>query len=142
MLWRYTAYYRHDEAVCTNDHRFSRQSPPLLELHLQPLERVDRSLRADSLPLFARKFARRSFDKLARNIQTAVSVAVYDGDGVQNFVQSVQSTYDSTLISLTKFTCLDPCNGTLRLRRFAGVPASKYKRWRGDILPAGALWTI
>ncbi len=69
------------------------------DLHL--LERLDVSLRDGDVPAFARRFARRSFDRLTGEVETAVSVAAYDADSVRGYVRSVQALYDSTLTALS-----------------------------------------
>ena len=48
-----------------------------------------------------RRFARRSFDRLTGEVETAVSVAAYDADSVRGYVRSVQALYDSTLTALS-----------------------------------------
>lgn len=58
---------------------------------LRPFERLDVGLRNGEVPAFAKQFARHAFDRLAKNIQTAVTVAVYDVDCVQGFLHSVDS---------------------------------------------------
>jgi len=68
------------------------------DLHL--LERLDLSLRDGDVPAFAKRFAHQAFDRLTRDIQTAVSVAVYDVDRVQEFLHSVHRVYDHTLTTL------------------------------------------
>jgi len=47
-------------------------------------------------PVFANAFARNAFDKLTGDIQTAVSVVVYDVDRVREFLHSVDSIYITT----------------------------------------------
>jgi hypothetical protein len=49
---------------------------------------------------FSNEFARQAFDRLAEDVQTAVSVAVYDVEHVQGYVQAVDSVYDYALTSL------------------------------------------
>jgi hypothetical protein len=71
---------------------------------LYPLERLDINLHNIDVPAFAKKFALQSFDKLTKNIETTVSVAVYDVKSVQNFVNSVQKDYNQTLNSLKGLT--------------------------------------
>jgi hypothetical protein len=84
--------------------RYIIASPDNLHLSyfdLQPLERLDLSLEDEDVHAFAERFAQRSFDRLTRDIQTAVSVGVYDVDRVQEFLRSVHGTYDQTLSTLT-----------------------------------------
>ncbi|MBP1648265.1 MAG: Clostripain family [Bacteroidetes bacterium] len=83
--------------------RYIIASPDNLHLSyfdFQPLERLDLSLGDGDVHAFAKRFARRSFDRLTREIQTAVSVSVYDVDRVQGFLRSVQGTYEQTLSTL------------------------------------------
>ena len=68
------------------------------------LEHLELSVRDGGVSGFARQFARRSFDRLTGDIQTAVSVAVYDVDRVQEYVRSVHSVYDHTLTALKRET--------------------------------------
>ena len=80
--------------------RYMVASPDNLHLSyfdLHALERLDLSLQEGDVYAFARRFARQSFDRLTRDIQTAVSVGVYDVDRVQEFVRSVNSEYVRTL---------------------------------------------
>ena len=71
---------------------------------LSPLERLDINLQDEDIPSFAKRFARQSFDKLTSNIQTAVSVAIYDVESVQNFINSVYNKYNQTLNTLDGMT--------------------------------------
>ena len=69
-------------------------------LDLHPFERLDVGLRNGDVAAFAKDFARQAFDRLTEELQTAVTVAVYDVDRVQEYVQSVDSVYNQTLITL------------------------------------------
>lgn len=83
--------------------RYIIASPDNLHLSyfdLRSLERLDLSLQEGDVPAFAKKFAHQSFDRLTRDIQTAVSVAVFDVDRVQDFLRAVHETYDHTLTTL------------------------------------------
>jgi hypothetical protein len=83
--------------------RYIIASPDNLHLSyfdLRSLERLDLNVRDGYVPAFAKQFARQAFDRLTRDIQTAVSVAVYDVDRVQEYVHSVHSAYDHTLTTL------------------------------------------
>jgi len=83
--------------------RYIIASPDNLHLSyfdLHSLGRLDISLRDGDVQAFAKKFARLAFDRLTRDIQTAVSVAVFDVDRVQGFLQSVHAVYDHTLTTL------------------------------------------
>lgn len=87
----------------------------LSHLDLEPLERLDLKLgraetasagaaagtpSASAVPDFARGFARTSFDRLTDDVQTVVTVAVYDMDRVQAYTDRVAPAYDSTLAAL------------------------------------------
>ena len=83
--------------------RYIIASPDNLHLSyfdLHPLERLDLSLQEADVPAFAEKFARQSFDRLTKDIQTAVSVAVFDVDSVKEFLRSVHGAYEQTLAAL------------------------------------------
>jgi len=67
---------------------------------LRALERLDLSLQDGNVPAFAGRFAHQAFDRLTRDIQTAVSVAVYEVDRVREFLRTVGAVYDSTLTAL------------------------------------------
>ena len=49
---------------------------------------------------FANTFARHAFDRLTEDIQTAVTVVVYDVDRVQEFVHAVDDSYDHALTTM------------------------------------------
>jgi hypothetical protein len=83
--------------------RYIIASPENLHLSyfdLHSLERLDLSLRDEDVPAFAKRFAHQAFHRLTKDIQTAVSVAMYDVDRVQGFLHSVQGVYDQTLTTL------------------------------------------
>ncbi len=72
--------------------RYIIASPDNLHLSyfdLHPLEQLDLSVRDGDVTAFARQFAHQAFDRLTGDIQTAVSVAVYDVDRVQEFLATV-----------------------------------------------------
>ena len=48
------------------------------------------------------RFARYAYDRLGAQVQTAVSVAVYDVDGVQEYVDVVGERYQATLITVNQ----------------------------------------
>jgi transposase InsO family protein len=64
------------------------------------LESLDVGLREEDVSGFASTFAQHAFDRLAEDIQTGVTVAVYDIDRVRGFLDSVDDTYDRTLVAL------------------------------------------
>lgn len=78
----------------------------LSHLDLAALERLDEKLEpgdghpGETVPDLALQFARESFDRLAEDLQTVVTVAVYDVDRVLEYVNQVAPAYDSTLASL------------------------------------------
>lgn len=67
---------------------------------IHPLERLDVGLHDGDIAGFAKKFANQAFDRLTEGIQTAISVAVYDMDRVQVYLQAVDSIYGHTLTTL------------------------------------------
>jgi hypothetical protein len=64
---------------------------------LHMLERLDTTLTRGDVPALADRFARQAFDRLTAEVQTAVSVAVYDVDRAQAYVTAVGGTYDAAL---------------------------------------------
>jgi len=83
--------------------RYIIASPDNLHLSyfdLHSLERLDLSLRDGNVSAFAKRFAHQAFDRLTMDIQTAISVAVYDVDRVQEYLFSVHRVYDRTLTTL------------------------------------------
>ena len=87
--------------------RYVIASPDNLHLSyfdLRPFERLDIGLREGDVSGFANTFARHAFDKLTEDIQTAVTVVVYDMDRVQGFLHSVDSIYDHALITVKEKT--------------------------------------
>jgi len=75
---------------------------------LQSLERLDLNLRDGNVPAFAKRFAHQAFNRLTGDIQTAVSVAVYDVDRVQEYIRSVDDMYNDTLAGLKGRTRASP----------------------------------
>jgi hypothetical protein len=71
---------------------------------LTSLESLNIGLQDVDVPVFADRFARQSFDRLTRDIQTAVSVAVYDVDSVQEYLKSVYTSYENTMNTLNEKT--------------------------------------
>jgi hypothetical protein len=71
---------------------------------LNYLKSLEVSLQDGDIPAFANRFAHQSFDRLTGDIQTAVTVAVYDVDSVQEYLHSVYSTYEYTLETLNEKT--------------------------------------
>jgi len=67
---------------------------------LNPFERLDVRLRDGDVSAFAKKFAHQAFDRLISDVQTEVTVAVYDVGRVQGFLHSVDSVYDHALTTL------------------------------------------
>ena len=78
------------------------------DLHL--MEQLDINLQDGDVPAFAKRFAQQAFDRLTENIQTAVSVVVYDVDRVQKYLQSINNIYDHTLTNLKAETQISPAN--------------------------------
>jgi hypothetical protein len=71
---------------------------------INPLENLNLSMKDGNVPAFAERFARQSFERLTGEIQTTVSVAVYDVDSVQEYLKSVYTTYEYTLDTLNEKT--------------------------------------
>jgi hypothetical protein len=67
---------------------------------LQLLERLDLNLPEGDVPAFTKKFTKHAFDRLTKDVQTTVSVALYEVDRVQEFIDSVYKIYDHTLTAL------------------------------------------
>jgi len=85
--------------------RYVIASPDNLHLSyfdIEPLERLDAGLREGDVSGFANAFAHNAFDRLAEDIQTAVSVVVYDVDRVREFLHSVDSIYDQNMTALQR----------------------------------------
>jgi hypothetical protein len=77
--------------------RYVIASPENLHLSyfdFRPLERLDLALQDGNVLAFANSFARQAFDRLTGDIQTAVSVAVYDIERVQDYLRSVRGMYE------------------------------------------------
>lgn len=80
--------------------RYIVASPDNLHLSyfdLEPLASLDVGLNDSELAAFADQFARNAFDQLASEVQTTVSVVVYDVDNLGGFIDSVAGAYDRTL---------------------------------------------
>ncbi|MCX6832196.1 MAG: clostripain-related cysteine peptidase [candidate division Zixibacteria bacterium] len=79
---------------------------------LRPFEELDLGLRDGDMSAFAKECAHQSFDRLTKDIQTEITVAVYDVDRVQGFVHSVDSVYDHALTALEEAapTSIEHCD--------------------------------
>lgn len=71
-------------------------------LAMNPLERLDLQLQDNNVPAFAHRVARAAFDRLTKDVQTAVSVGVYDTDRVRAFTDSVRNAYTQTLTTTSR----------------------------------------
>jgi len=83
--------------------RYIIASPENLHLSyfdLHALERMDVGVRDGDVHAFAKRFAHQAFDRLTGEVQTAVSVAVYDADRTQEFLHSIHGVYDQTLAAM------------------------------------------
>jgi hypothetical protein len=83
--------------------RYVVASPENLHLSyfdLKPFERLNISQRDGDLSTFATQFAHQAFDRLTQDVQTAVTVAVYDMDRVQPYLRSVEKVDESRLTNL------------------------------------------
>ena len=65
---------------------------------LSPLENLDGPWDPRA---FSVGFARNAFDRLDRDIETGICVAVYDAEAVRSYLDSVDASYRQTLSSLT-----------------------------------------
>jgi hypothetical protein len=83
--------------------RYVIASPDNLHLSyfdLRPLEQLDIGLREGDMSKFANTFARNTFDGLTEDIQTTVTVAVYDVDRMRGFLHPADSIYRRALIAV------------------------------------------
>ncbi len=77
------------------------------DLHLsyldqRPLERLEEGLEDRDIPAFANDYARQAFDRLAGDVQTVVTVTVYDMERIRAYVNSVEGVYQQTLNAATR----------------------------------------
>jgi len=82
-------------------------SPDNLHLsffNLRAFERLDDGLQDGDVAAFAKKFARQAFDRLTEDIQTAITVAVYDVERAHPYLTSVSSVYSQSLTALERQT--------------------------------------
>jgi hypothetical protein len=80
--------------------RYIIASPDNLHLSyfdLRSLERLDLSVRDGDVTALAKHIARQAYDRLTEDVQTAVSVAMYDVDRTREFSRSVHAMYEQTL---------------------------------------------
>jgi len=83
--------------------RYVIASPDNLHLSyfdLGSLEQLDIGAQNGDVVGFADTFAHRAFDKLTEDIQTTVTIAVYDVDRIQGYVRSIEGIYDDALIAM------------------------------------------
>lgn len=83
--------------------RYVIASPDNLHLSyfdLASFERLDARLVEGEVLGFAKKFAQSAFDVLVDELQTTVTIALYDVELVRPFVSSVKDSYDRILVSL------------------------------------------
>ena len=69
-------------------------------LDIRPLEELEIGLNDGDVPAFARQFAHQAFGRLTQDIQTAITVAVYDAEHVQGYLNAVANAYHQALIIL------------------------------------------
>jgi hypothetical protein len=92
-------------AALTPYTRYIIASPGNLHLSyfdLTPLDHLDVRLRDGDVAAFAKQFAHQAFDRLIRDVQTEVTVAVYDANRVQEYVHAVGAHYEHTLATLER----------------------------------------
>jgi len=83
--------------------RYVVASPDNLHLSyfdLHPLEQLDIGLWEGDVSGLADTFARHAFDRLTEDIQTTVTVAVYDVDRIRGFLHSADSVYNRSLTAV------------------------------------------
>lgn len=68
------------------------------------MEHLDINLQNGDVPVFAKRFAQQAFNQLTNDVQTTVSVVVYDVDRVQKYLHLINKVYDQTLNYLKKET--------------------------------------
>ena len=67
---------------------------------LSLLEMLDLNLHERDVYTFAKRFAKQAFDRLTMDVETAVSVAVYDVDLIKKYLNPIQLIYENSLIPL------------------------------------------
>ena len=67
---------------------------------LHPFERLDLVLQEGDMSAFATSYARQAFDRLSEAIQTSITVAAYDVESVQGYLNAVGSVYDHLLATV------------------------------------------
>lgn len=77
---------------------------------LNVMERLDNNLHKENIYAFAKSFAKLAFDRLTKDIHTAVSVAVYDAERVKEYINSVERLYKNTLTTKRGETATHPQN--------------------------------
>lgn len=75
---------------------------------LELFEQLDFNLKEINIHTFAKKFAHKTFDRLSNEIQTVITVAVYDVDSAKKFLNSVSNIYEKSLITLRGETLVYP----------------------------------
>ena len=83
--------------------RYIMASPGNLHLSyfdMTPFEALQGTLHKGNVDDFARECARKSFERLRQDIQTEISVAVYDAQLVQPYAASVDAAYNRSLAVL------------------------------------------
>jgi len=75
---------------------------------LNLFERLDFHLSNIDLHTFAKKFSKIAFDRLSNQVQTEVSIAVYDVDRTRDFIDSIHNIYENSLITLRGETRVYP----------------------------------
>ena len=83
--------------------RYIVASPDNLHLSyfdLRPFEQLNSGLQDGDVSAFAKKFAQQAFDRLIDEVQTEVTVTVYDVDRVQGFLRSIDIVYEKDLAKI------------------------------------------
>jgi len=67
---------------------------------LHSMIRLDTSLQVRDMSSFTKRFAQQAFDRLTVEVQTTVSIVVYDMDRVQKLLPDAVTVYERTLLAL------------------------------------------
>ncbi len=95
--------------------RFIVASPENLHLSyfdLHSMIRLDTSLQVRDISSFSKRFARQAFDRLSIEVQTTISIAVYDMDRVEHLLPNAVTVYEQTYQSMNdeKKTEIERCD--------------------------------
>ncbi len=101
----------HTIAVLAPYARFLIASPENLHLSyfdLHPLEHLEIGLQNTDIGAFAKAFAQNAFDTLSANVETTITVAVYDADRTKPFLRNAGAAYERTMKTIATLTNVPP----------------------------------